>query len=153
MDQRKILLQFVALDAAELRAEALCHVARYGLQFRRPHVIGRRVDKVAGEECGVRYPGKFGGVDAVRRHQPDIGIVGLAVAAEAIAAERKGKRGKSCIVRRIREAIGACRQQSRQAARAKRIARFRGLFLEAEQHLRDRTVGRGQDQVLAGLCA
>ena len=110
MDQRKILLQFVALNAAELRAKALCDVACGGLEIRRAHVIRRRVDEIAGEERSFRHPRQFRSVHAIRRHQPHLGAVHLAVTAEAVTAERKGKRGKPCIMRRVGEAVSAGRQ-------------------------------------------
>ena len=54
-------------------------------------------------------------------------------------------------MRRIGEAIGARGQEFRQAAGPKRIARFGVVVLDTEQYLRDRAIGGGQDQVLAGL--
>ena len=120
-------------------------------QLFRPHVVGRRVDEVAREAGRFRHPRDVGGIDAVRRHQPDVGPFCLAVAAEAVAAEREGERGEARVMRRVGEAIDAGRQQAGQGAGPERVARFAGLVLEAEQHLRDRAVGRGQRQALAGL--
>ena len=59
--------------------------------------------------------GEVVAVDAVGQHQPDVLVLGLAVAREAIGAEREGERGEPRIVRRIGEPIGAGRQQRRQA--------------------------------------
>ena len=65
-----------------------------------------------------RHARDVGDVDAVGRHQPDVGRIRLAVAAEAIAAEREGERGETGVVRRIGEAIDARRQQAGQRCRA-----------------------------------
>ena len=62
-------------------------------------------------------------------------VFGLAVAREAIGAERESERGEPRVVRRIGETIGAGRQQTRQAAGQERIAR-------AVRRLRARTARR-----------
>ena len=80
-----------------------------------------------------------------------VGRVRLAVAAEAVAAEREGERRQPRIVRRIGEAIDARRQQARQRAGPEQVAGFGGLVLEPENDLRDLPVGRGQRQAFAGL--
>ena len=64
-------------------------------QFFRPHVVRRRIDEVAGERRRIGHSRDIGDVDALGRHQPDIGRIVLAVAAEAVAAEREGQRGKA----------------------------------------------------------
>ena len=126
MNQRKILSrQVVADDAVETGAEALGEFLRPPRQFLRSHVVRRRVDEIAGKRGGLGHARDIGDVDAVRRHQPDVGRIRLAVAAEAIAAERKGERRKPRVVRRIGEAIDARRQQARQQAR---VGTGRGIW-------------------------
>ena len=93
-------------------------------QFRRAHVVRRRVDEVARQRGRFRHPHDIGDVDAVGRHQPDVRRIGLAIAAEAVAAEREGERGEPRIVRRVGEAIDARRQQARQRAGPEQVARF-----------------------------
>ena len=110
----------------KLAPKRLARSSRGLRQFLRSHVVGRRVDEIARQRCGLRHPRDIGDVDAVGRHQPDVGRILLAVAAEAIAAERKGQRGEPRIVRRVGEAIGARRQQARQRAGPERIAGFAG---------------------------
>ncbi len=56
------------------------------------------------------------------QHELDRLVLRLAVAREAIGAEREGQRGKARIVRRVGEAVGAGRQRARQQARQERIA-------------------------------
>ena len=85
------------------------------------------------------------------KQQLDVRRLRLAVAREAIAAEREGERRKARIVRRVGEAVDAGRQQSRQLARPERIAPFRALVLQAEQHVVDAAAGRRQQQALARL--
>ena len=57
-------------------------------------------------------------VDALRQFEPHLLALGLAVAGEAVAAEREGERGEPGVVRRIGEAVGARRQHVGQRARA-----------------------------------
>src|SRR5262249_28861107 len=75
----------------------------------------------------------------------------LAVAGEAVCAEREGERRESRIVRGIGEAIGARRQQGRQRTRPKQILARIVLALEREQHAGKRPVGRRKEEVTAGL--
>ena len=82
-------------------------------QFLRSHVVCRCIDEVAGKRGRVCHSRGIGGVDAIGRHQPDIGRVGLTIAAEAIAAEREGKDREPGIVRRVRKTIDPRRQQAR----------------------------------------
>ena len=77
---------------AKLAPRRLASASAAMRQFLRSHVVGRRVDEVARQRRCFRHPGDVGGIDAVGRHQPDVGRIRLAVTAEAVAAERKGKR-------------------------------------------------------------
>ena len=138
VDQWKVRFEILADGACVACAELGGELLRGRGQLLRPHVVGRRVDEVARQHRGIRHAIDLGGVDAVRRHQPDVGAVRLAVTGEAVAAEREGERRQSCIVRCIGKAIGARRQQARQCARPERIARSGTVVLEPEQHLRDR---------------
>ncbi len=141
MDQREVLrLQVFADDAGKACPEFGGQLLRGCGQLFRTHVVRRRVDEVACEHRGIRHAADLGCVDAVRRHQPDLGAVRLAIAGEAVAAEREGERRQSRIVRCIGKAIGARRQQARQGARPEQVARSGALVLDPEQHLRDRAV-------------
>ena len=50
MNQRKVLSrQVVADDAIEIGAKAICEMLRGERQFLRSHVVGWRIDEVAGK--------------------------------------------------------------------------------------------------------
>ena len=70
----------------------------------------------------------------------------LAVAREAVGAEREGQCGEARIVRRIGETVGAGRQHAGQQARQEGVVVVLVVF-QAEQH----AAGAGQDQVRPGL--
>ena len=95
---------------------------------------------------------EVGAVDAVGQLEPHRLVVRLAVAREAVGAEREGERGEPRVVRRVGEAVGAGRQQAGQAARQEAV------LVAACRRLRARTGRRasapsapGQQQVPAGL--
>ena len=135
----------------EARAKARRERLRGQRQLFRAHVVRRRIDEVARQGSRFRHPRDVGDVDAVGRHQPHLGLIRLAIAAEAITPERKRERGQARVMRRVGEAIDARRQQARQRAGPEQVAGFAGLVFEAENDLRDLAVGRGQRQTLAGL--
>ena len=152
MNERKILLQqVVADDAGETGAEALGDLFCGRFQFLRPHVVGWRVDEIARQARGICQPIELGGCDAVGRHEADLRTLRLAIAAEAIAAERESERGQPRIMRRIVEAVGARGQQAGQAAGPERVAVLGIAVLDAEQHLRDTAIRTREDQAAAGL--
>ncbi len=115
MDQRKILShQIVADNAVEIGAEAVRECSCRQRQLIRPHVIGRRVDEIACKRGCVGDPRDICDINAIGGHQPDLRRIGFPVAAEAIAAEREGKRSQACVARRhVGEAIDPRRQQAR----------------------------------------
>ncbi len=76
---------------------------------------------------------QFLAIDALRQIELDRARLGLAVAGEAVGAEREGERGKPRIVRLIGEAVDAVGQMLRQAAGQERILGLVRAF-EAEQH-------------------
>ncbi len=122
------------------------------LQFFRPHVVGRRIDEVAREGRRLRHLGDFGDVDTIRRHQADLGDVRFPVAAKTITAESEGERRKMrAIGSNIGETIDAGRQQAWQLAGPERIAEFGGLVLQAENDVRDLTVGAGNASQAPGF--
>jgi hypothetical protein len=74
VDQRKVLLhEFVADDAVEGRAEPRRQRVRCLRQFFRAHIVRRRIDQVARQGGRLRHPRDIGDIDAVGRHQPDVG--------------------------------------------------------------------------------
>ena len=103
------------LKSAPKRSRELLRRQR---QLFRPHVVRRRIDEVARQRRRVGHARDRGDVDAVGRHQFDLGRIRLAVAAEAIAAEREGKRGEARIMWRVGKTIDARRQQAGQLRRA-----------------------------------
>ena len=153
VDQRKVLpRQLVADDAVEFGVETLRKLLCRLRQFLRSHIIGRRIDEIAGERGGIRHPRNIGDVDAVRRHQPDLGRFRLPVSAKTITAECESERREVGLIGGdIGETIDARRQQTRQLAGPERIAEFGGLIVQPEDHLCDLTIGVGQRQVCARL--
>src|SRR5260370_21897123 len=100
MNQRKVLPgQIVADDAVELGTEALCKLLRGRRELLRSHVVRRRIDEIAGKSRRFRHSRDGRNVDAVGRHQLDTRGIRLAIATEAITAERKRKRVKTGVVR------------------------------------------------------
>ena len=72
MDERKVLRQeIVADDRAEARAMPRRQRAGGALELGRAHVVGRRVDQVAGEPDRLGDAGEVGAVDAGRQFEPD----------------------------------------------------------------------------------
>jgi hypothetical protein len=120
-------------------------------QLLRPHVVRRRIDEIAGKSCRFCHSRDGRNVDAVGRHQLDTRGIRLAIALEAITAERKRKRGKTGVVRRVGEAIDAGRQQARQRAGPEQVAGFAGVVLQAEHDLRDLAIRGGQRETRSGL--
>ena len=72
-------------------------------------------------------------VDALRQFELDRARFGLAVAREAVGAEREGERRKPRVVRLVGEAIDAVRQLLRQPAGKEQVLGVVGAF-EAEQN-------------------
>ncbi len=151
VDQRKILLQqIVADDRTEFRAVLLGERAGGGLQLGRAHVVGRRVDQIAGERHALRRCAKG---RRHRRHRaapaaPPCPYLRLAVAREAVGAERERQRPEPRIVRRVGEAVGAGRQHAGQEARQEGVVVVLVAF-QREQHAAD-TARRRQDQMPSG---
>ena len=133
---------------AEFRAVLLGERAGGGFELGRAHVVGRRVDEVARQRHALGDARELLAIDAVRQHQPHRLVLRLAVAREAICAEREGQRRKPHIVRRVGEAIDAGRQQRRAAGRAGTRCCSASAF-DAEQHAAG-AARRRQDQVPAG---
>ena len=125
MDQRKILQQqFAVGHRLDPGVVTLGEQARRLMQFRRAHVVRRRVDQVARQRHALGDARKVGGIDAVRQHQRRELILALAIAVEAIASERESEAGEPRVVRRI----GEC--DTRQAAsRPGRLPGSSGLAL------------------------
>src|SRR5205814_6995201 len=90
-------------------------------------------------------------IDAIRRYQSDIGGLRLAIATEAIAAQRKGKRGEAGVMRRIGETIGTGRQQARQQAGPEQVAGFAVRVLEPEDDLGDSAIRGREGEARTGL--
>ncbi len=104
------------------------------LQLGRPEIVGGGVDEVAGEPHPLHHAGEVVAVEIARNLEPDLLLLDLAIAAEAIGPEREGERRQPLVMRRIGEAVGPWRQQSRQAAGQEWIAQRLVAILESEQH-------------------
>ena len=116
--------QIVADDRADLRAVCAAASARAAcFELGRPHVVGRRVDEIAREKSPPSTMRDELVADRrLAAASSRAAFVGLAVAGEAVGAEREGERRQPRVVRRVGEPVGAGRQQSRQTARPKRVA-------------------------------
>ena len=142
VNERKVLLQqIVAHDRMEFRAVLFGQSASRRLKVRRAHVIGRRVDQIARQRHAFDDAAQIVAVGAFGQHESHRLVLRLAIAREAIGAEREGQRGKPRIVRRIGKAVAAGRQHAGQQARQERVVIF-FLAFQSEQH----AAGR-QDQV------
>ncbi len=118
----------------------------HGRRFRgiRPHVIGRRVDKVAHQRHRAGDAAEFGFVQAVRQGQPDRLANGLAITREIIAAHQEAQNRKRCIVHRAVDMPVAFREAARELSGQK--LRLAGLFLVAgpKQRTRYRSARAGR---------
>ncbi len=89
----KLLLeQIVADDGVHLAPWRGRERARGVFELGRAHVVGRRVDEVAGKADALRDAGQVVAIDVARQLEPDVLGVLLAVAREAVGAEREGER-------------------------------------------------------------
>ena len=150
MNQRKVLGQeIVADDHLEIRPVARGQRARGCFQFRRPHVVGRRVDEIARQCDRLDDALEVFAVNALRRIELGPQRLGLAVAGEAIRPERKGKRGQPRVVRIIGKAVNAIGQLLGQPPGEKRIVRLVRGF-EPEQDAAEPVLA-GQREILSGL--
>ena len=119
VDEREVLAQEILADD-HLHAGAVLgrQRARGVFELRRAHVVRRRVDQVAREEDALGDPAQVVAVDALGQLELDVLALGLAVAGEAVGAERERERGEPRIVRRVGEAVGrppAARSPARRA--------------------------------------
>ena len=148
MDQRKVLGEEVVADDRARTLAPCCVGERAGglLQLGRPEIVGRRVDEVAGEPHPLDHAGEVVAVEIARNLEPDLLLLRLAVAAEAIGPEREGERRQPLVMRRIGEAVGP--GGSSPGRRPGRNGSRNGLSrsLEAEQHA-GQACGSRQQQV------
>ena len=117
----------------------------------RREIVGRNVDEVARQEDSVADADKGGGIDAIRHDEPGDALLRLAVAIEAVGAEREGERGERRLLDAIRQPVEAGRQRRRQLAEEERAALGRISRAKAEQHAADAAGGVGQDRHAAGF--
>ena len=152
VDEREVLgEEIVADDGTHEGAVAAGKRARGVLELLRAHVVGRRVDEIAGEAHALDDAAEIGAVDVAGELELHLLLVLLAIAAEAIAAEREGERRQLRIVRGIAEAVGAGREQAGQGAGPEQIlARLVGA-LEREQDAGEGSLRSRQQEVSAGL--
>ena len=97
---------------------------------------------------------KLVAIEALRQFELDLVAVRLAVAREAVGAERDGKRGEPRIVRLVGEPVDAVRQQLREAAGQERVLRVASSPSMPEQHaaeMRFVVALARQRQMAAGL--
>ena len=128
--------------SSEIVADDRAHAWRRGgrerarglLELRRAHVVGRRVDEIAGEAHALDDAAEIVAVDVAGEFELDVLRLRLAVAREAVAAEREGER------RQAANRAGHWRSGRRppEGARAARPGRNRSLLrivgaLEREQ--------------------
>src|SRR5437588_11163968 len=116
MDQRKVLLQeIVADDRLKRRAVAARECVSGVCKVGGAKIVRRRVDEIARERDTLGDAREFRAVDTLGELKLPAVRLSLAVAREPVRVEREGKAGEPDVMRRIREAIGACGQQAGQA--------------------------------------
>ncbi len=145
MDQREVFLQLLADDDADGGGVTAGELARGVLELRRPHVVRRRVDEVARQRHRLDDAFHVRPIEARRQIELDVASVRLAVAREAVSAEREGERRQTDIVRIVGEAVGSRRQLRREAPGLKQILRLVGAF-EPEQNTGQAALARQQQQ-------
>ena len=124
MNEREIAgEEIVADDHARARAVAAGERGGGIGEFAGPHVVRRRVDEVAREIDRLGGARELGAVDAVGNFDAHL-VRRLAVADEAVGAERDRECGEARIMGRIGEAIGAARQHARERAGQEGIDRL-----------------------------
>ena len=89
VNERKILVQkLVADDRGDARIVPRRDLTRGLFELRRAHIVGRRIDEIARQGHGLDHMLQFLAIDALRQIELDRVRLGLAVAGEAIGAER-----------------------------------------------------------------
>jgi len=152
VNEGKILLeQVLADDRAHLGAVARRERARRRFELGRPQVVRRRVDEIARQRDAVDDAGEIFAVDVAGELELHLFRVLLAIAGEAVGAEREGERGEPRVVRGVGEAIGARRQRRRERTRPKQILAGVVFALEREDDAGKRPIGPRQQKVAAGL--
>src|SRR6476620_5291478 len=148
MNKREILRQEIIPDnAAKGRAVARRNAASRLFKFGRPQMIGVCIDEIAGETYAVDNASEIGAIDIAGQLQSQLLlIVLLAIAREAVGAERKGKRGERGIVSGIGKAVGACGQKRGKRTRAEKVLGFL-VPLDCKKDGRKRTLLGGQKKV------
>ena len=124
--------------------------ARGLLQFRRAHVIRRRVDQVARQGDALGDARKVGGIDAVRHDERRELVLALAVAVEAIAPSAKASAASRVSCGALAKCIDARGEQAGQVARQQRVC-ARRVFFEPNRTPAMPPVGRGQREMLSGI--
>jgi hypothetical protein len=99
----------VADDRAEFRAMLFGKRTGGVFKLRGPHIVGRRVDQIAGQCHGLGDAREIVAIDTVGQYQPHRLVLALAVAREAVGAERESQCAEACIMWRIGETIRAGR--------------------------------------------
>ena len=149
MDQREAVgKKAFADDLGEDGAVAQRQIAGGFGKLRRPEVVGGGVDEIARQEDAVGDAADFSRIDVDREHEAARRRRILAIAGEAIGAERPGEAGQRRIVEAGGEAIGTGRQLGRQGAGEKR--RPVTALPEAEKHGGRAAIGTRHQTDLAG---
>ena len=90
VDERKILVQqLVADDGGDAGVVPRREFPRGLFELRRAHIVSRRIDEIARQGHGLDHVLQLLAIDALRQIELDRMRIGLAVAGEAIGAERK----------------------------------------------------------------
>jgi len=119
-----------------------------------PHVIGRRIDHVAGQGAGVRQSADLDHVDAGRGDEARrASVTHLLVTVEPIGAQRPSQ--GDVIQPKVRrpglDAIVALRQLGGKAAKLHRLGA--GALAQAKEHTLQGSVGAGNERNLTSLSA
>jgi hypothetical protein len=146
MHERKILQQLVTNRNLHLGAVAIGERARGFGELRRPQVVRRRVDQVAGEEHRLDGAAERATIDAFGQRELRCLSLGLAVARETVAAERESERRKARVRERRGKAPDAGGKNSRELSREQRVVRAWQQEVIAGLGLERRGFGEGAGQ-------
>ena len=122
MNKRKIRSQQIVTDRnldVSLVAQGQYPCCLF--KFRRAHIVGRRVDKIARQRHGFDDAIEIFAVDTLRQIELGLVAFGLAVAREAIGTEREGECRKPRVVRIVGKPVNAAGKKLGQGSGKKRV--------------------------------
>ena len=122
MNKRKIRGQKIVTDCnLDIRSVAAGECPCRLFKFRRAHIVGRCVDKIARQRHGFDDAVEILAVNALRQIELGLVAFGLAVAREAIGTEREGECRKPRVMRIVGKPVNAAGKKLGQGSGKKRV--------------------------------